>query len=163
MKAEHEEQVTRAGKIEAEATANSQNTASANERTLALKRQEHHTILQAEKARHSAVLRKQEEDAAHNAAIAQQAAALELQRSEQMSAEIEKNWQTSSKQWYSEQAATQSQTVWEAKANLDEQAREFQDMVNHRESVIAGLHDEMKSRDALNCALALSKASEIEL
>eukprot|EP00972_Heterocapsa_arctica_P006009 884807-Heterocapsa_arctica.AAC.1 len=80
-----------------------------------------------------------------------------------MSAEVEHNWQSSSKQWYSEQAATQNQTVWEAKTSLDEQAREFQDMVNHRETVITGLQEEMKSRDALHCALALSKASEIEL
>eukprot|EP00972_Heterocapsa_arctica_P102352 15080052-Heterocapsa_arctica.AAC.1 len=61
-------------------------------------RQEHHTILQAEKARHTAVLREQEEEAARNAARAQHAAALELQRSERMSAEIENNWQSSSKQ-----------------------------------------------------------------
>eukprot|EP00972_Heterocapsa_arctica_P085724 12631653-Heterocapsa_arctica.AAC.1 len=36
-------------------------------------------------------------------------------------------------------------------------------MVNLWEALIAGLHEEMKSRDALNCALALSKTSEIEL
>eukprot|EP00972_Heterocapsa_arctica_P024600 3627373-Heterocapsa_arctica.AAC.1 len=77
MKDEHEEQVTRAEK----------NTASDNERMLALMRQEHHAILQAEKAKHSAVLQEQKEEAARNAARAQQAAALQLQRIEQMSAE----------------------------------------------------------------------------
>eukprot|EP00972_Heterocapsa_arctica_P099671 14705796-Heterocapsa_arctica.AAC.1 len=130
---------------------------------LALMRHEHHTILQAEKAKHTAVLREMEEEAAHNAACAQSAAALELQRTEQMRAETENNWQSSSKQWQNAQAATQNQTVWEAKTSLDQQAREYQDMVNQREMVISGLKEEMKSRDAMNCALALSKASEIEL
>eukprot|EP00972_Heterocapsa_arctica_P079061 11656855-Heterocapsa_arctica.AAC.1 len=61
-------------------------------------RQEHHTILQAEKARHAAVLQEKEAEAAHNAACAHRAAALELPKSEQLSAEIEKTWQSSSKQ-----------------------------------------------------------------
>eukprot|EP00972_Heterocapsa_arctica_P068005 10038835-Heterocapsa_arctica.AAC.1 len=63
-----------------------------------------------------------EEEAAHRAASAKSAAALELQRHAQMRAETENS-----------QAATQSQSVWEAKTSLEQQAREFQDMVNHRE------------------------------
>eukprot|EP00972_Heterocapsa_arctica_P033400 4916846-Heterocapsa_arctica.AAC.1 len=76
----------------------------------AVMRQERHTILQAEEARHSAVLLEQHAAAANAAAEARQTAALVLQRSESFSAEIENNWQSSAKQWQSEQAATQDQT-----------------------------------------------------
>eukprot|EP00972_Heterocapsa_arctica_P026336 3876409-Heterocapsa_arctica.AAC.1 len=66
---------------------------------LAQMRHEHQTILQAENVRHSAVLQEQHAAAANAAAEARRNAALELQRSEIMSAEIENNWQSSSKQW----------------------------------------------------------------
>eukprot|EP00972_Heterocapsa_arctica_P014363 2113077-Heterocapsa_arctica.AAC.1 len=36
-------------------------------------------------------------------------------------------------------------------------------MVNDRETIIKDLHDEMLTRDSLSNALALAKASEIEL
>eukprot|EP00972_Heterocapsa_arctica_P015022 2213506-Heterocapsa_arctica.AAC.1 len=86
-------------------------------------RHEHHAILQAERAKHNAVLQEMEEEAAHRAASAQSAVALEHQRHAQMRAETENS-----------QAATQNQSVWEAKTSLEQQAREYQDMVNHRES-----------------------------
>eukprot|EP00972_Heterocapsa_arctica_P079458 11710826-Heterocapsa_arctica.AAC.1 len=64
---------------------------------MALMRHEHHTILQAEKAKHFAVLQEQQAAAANAATKARRDADLELQRSENMSAEIEQNWQSSSK------------------------------------------------------------------
>eukprot|EP00972_Heterocapsa_arctica_P043283 6384195-Heterocapsa_arctica.AAC.1 len=85
---------------------------------VAVMRHEHHTILQVEKARHSGVRLEQQASAANAAAKVRHAAALELQRSESFSTEIEHNWQSSSKQWQSEQAATQNQTIWDAKTNL---------------------------------------------
>eukprot|EP00972_Heterocapsa_arctica_P036642 5394158-Heterocapsa_arctica.AAC.1 len=125
-------------------------------------RQEHHAILLAQTAKHAAVLQGKEDEAAHNAACARQAAALALQESEQMSAEVENNWQNSSKRWYDKQATNQNQTDWEAKKGLGAQAQVFQDLASHRESVIAGLQHEMTTRDSLNAALALSRAAEIE-
>eukprot|EP00972_Heterocapsa_arctica_P022755 3350316-Heterocapsa_arctica.AAC.1 len=79
-----------------------------------------------------------------------------------MSADIEMNWQSSSRRWQNEQAVTQNQSDWEAKQGLNEQSMVYQDLASNRESVIAGLQNEMVTRDALNAALALSKATEIE-
>eukprot|EP00972_Heterocapsa_arctica_P100413 14808193-Heterocapsa_arctica.AAC.1 len=47
--------------------------------------------------------------------------------------------------------------------SLDQQAREYQDTVNSQATKIAALHEEIKTRDALNCALGLAQMSEIEL
>jgi hypothetical protein len=168
-KAEHDEKVRRAENLEAAAIAQSQDrelSSSHDEGVMSLMRKEHHAILLAQSARHAAVLQGKEEEAAHNAAEAQHAAALALQKSEQVSADIETNWRNSTKHWYDEhtqkQALNQVQTDREAKRGLDAQAQAFQESVTQRESVIAGLQHEMKARDSLNAALTLSKTTEIE-
>ena len=166
-KAEHDEKVRRAENLEAAAIAQSREVSSSHdEGVMSLMRKEHHAILLAQNARHAAVLQGKEEEAAHNAAVAQHASALALQKSEQVNADIESNWRNSTKHWQDEytkqQALNQLQTDWEAKRGLDAQAQTFQESVTHRESVIAGLQHEMKARDSLNAALTLSKATEIE-
>eukprot|EP00972_Heterocapsa_arctica_P086650 12773027-Heterocapsa_arctica.AAC.1 len=80
---------------------------------MAQMRHEHHAILQAERAKHNAVLQEMEENAAQNTARS----AFENQRQAQARAETENN-----------QAAAQNQNIWEAKTSLEQQAREYQNM-----------------------------------
>eukprot|EP00972_Heterocapsa_arctica_P068549 10128799-Heterocapsa_arctica.AAC.1 len=160
MTAEHVEQVQRTEKLEAEAAAEAQASIS-NEQLVARMRHEHHSILQAEKARHSVVLQEQETAAANDAAEARRAAASALHRSESADSIKERNWQCQSEQWKSEQAAFQDQRFLEATNSLHQQQRESQNMVNEREMIIVGLRDEMLSRDSLSFALSQQQKSEI--
>ncbi len=166
-RAENVEKVRRAENAEAAAIAQSREVSSSHdEGVVLLMQREHHAILLAQDAKYAAVLQGKEKEAAHRAAVAQQVAALALQKSEQVSVDLETNWRNSSKKWYDEHsqrlAQTQAQTDWEAKQRFDAQAHAFRESVTHKESVIVDLRTEMKTRDSLNAALKLDKETEIE-